>query len=59
MNSDRFDPTLLENNRSPKNSELSRNDLNIHVKSLDKAKKMSVDNSKKHRYQKSSMDRLL
>jgi hypothetical protein len=37
---------------------MARNDANIHVKSLERAKNLSID-SNKNRYQKSSMDRLL
>lgn len=58
MNSERFDPSLLEVNKSPTNRQLA-NSLGLHAKSLDKPNKYNLNSSQSYRYQKSSMDRLL
>ncbi len=58
MNSERFDPSLLESSKSPTNS-THKNDTSLHVKSLERAKRISFDSSHKNANQKSSMDRLL
>lgn len=58
MNSERFDPSLLESSKSPTHSS-HKNDTSLHVKSLERAKRISLDSSHKNPNQKSSMDRLL